>query len=111
MPLRVNLRGRWNVYELLLGYSRDEVDAYRRVQGAYRAAQAATQQGHASAPIGAAASALGTFGDQPVLARDAVNQASIVTGDRWDGGRFASRAEVRTARREMRAGRDARLAG
>jgi hypothetical protein len=71
MPLRVNLRGRWNVYELLLG----------------------------------------TFGDQPVLARDAVNQASIVTGDRWDGGRFASRAEVRTARREMRAGRDARLAG
>jgi hypothetical protein len=109
MPLVLNLRGRWNVYELLLGYSRDEVDGYRRVLGRYRAAQAAAQQGHATDPVGAAVQGLFAGGDQPVLARDAVRQASLApAGDRWTGGRFASRSEVRTARRAMREHRDRR---
>lgn len=109
MALTPNLRGRWNVYELLLGYDRDEVDEYRRVLGAYRAAQAAAHQGHASAPIGAAVH--GTF-DGGLQMQDAVRQASLVPlGDRWTGGRFATRAELKTARRAMRERRDRRLAG
>lgn len=112
MALELNLHGRWNLYEVLLGYSRDEVDGYRRVLRAYRAAQAAAQQGHASAPIGAAVQGISAGGDQPMLARDAVRQASLVPGgDRWSGGRFATRAEVKTARGEMREYRDRRRAG
>jgi hypothetical protein len=108
MTLRVNLRGRWNAYEVLFGYSRGEVDDYRRVLGAYRAAQTAAQQGHASAPIGAAVQ--GLFSD-PALTQNAVRQPSLAPGgDRWAGGRFASRAEVRTARRDMRRARDQRRA-
>jgi hypothetical protein len=107
MYVRVNLHGYGSVYELLLGYTREETSLYLAVRDSYRAGRAAARADKPTTPQGAATNGF-LAGLQSV---SAIIPRPVIQAGRSepDTRRFASAADVRTARREMRNERDARL--